>query len=850
MKPVAALVAIVVLLFTGPLTGAALGQPSHQPTGDATGPLSLVLDELAPRVVTADGPVVLTVTGTLTNTGDTPVGEIGVRLQRGQPLTTEGAVRDALAGDAPTDAIVPQFQELPDVLGVGEQVPIRLTVSLRGAPETGLALSAPGVYELLVNVNGVPDGGDRARLAAVRTMLPVIGLPPGPDGSDAVPDTAAPGLGAAPVTLLYPVVDQPRRLSTVPGETTLLTDDTLADSLAPDGRLGGLVAALSESAPVGSAVRDATCVVVDPDLVQTASAMGAGYQVLDAGGGRVPGRGADVASAWLASFAAAARGGCVLALPFADTDVVALTRGGLGDIAVDAVTRGREIVAELLGTPVLPSTAWPADGLVDEPTLGTLADAGVRSVVLSADGLDRPAGADPAGVVPIAGGPATVGVIADPLLTLAAGGTVAERVVAETSGAAAGARTAGGALATQDLLGALAFRVTRDVPDTGPVVVAPPHRWAADGPAARALLDGIDRLVAAGLVGPRSLGDVVTGGAPADVDAAALVYPLSAGAREIPGTTVASIGEVLDGIADLASSVVDDDLGVDPDDVFDPLLTGAVRPASTAWRGAPQQSAASAVAGAERLADIRGTVTVLEPPSPFSLATSDSPLLLTVSNGLPVTMSVRVELASTAGLRVAPIPIVEVPPLGRRQIQASAEVLRSGVFTVDAAVLTRDGGRLGPPSRLEVRSTVYGTITLWLTGTAAVLLVVLAGRRILRRIRTEPDRHPASAPRPGVPESIPDTAPTPRIPLPDGSGPSSGPTRAGPPTGRNRPVPSEPRIAGGPPVRYPLPVPPGRRPPAGPAYRAVPGTAHPPPGARTPGPRPPVRPPGQEPGPR
>ena len=71
----------------------------------------------------------------------------------------------------------------------------------------------------------------------------------------------------------------PHRLPTVPGEQTLLADDDLARSLAPDGRLGGLLAAFAEGAPAGSAVRAATCLAVDPDLVATAAAMRQGYAV-------------------------------------------------------------------------------------------------------------------------------------------------------------------------------------------------------------------------------------------------------------------------------------------------------------------------------------------------------------------------------------------------------------------------------------------------------------------------------------------------------------------------------------------------------------------------------------------
>ena len=114
------------------------------------------------------------------------------------------------------------------------------------------------------------------------------------------------------------------------------------------------------------------------------------------------------------------------------------------------------------------------------------------------------------------------------------------------------------------------------------------------------------------------------------------------------------------------------------------------------------------------------------------------------------------------GLRVAPIEPQEVPPLGRRQVRVSAEVTRSGQFTVQAAVRTPDGELLGQPSRLRVRSTAYGTITVWLTASAGILLVVLAGRRVVRRIRGEPrSRRPGPVP--------------PEPPLPPSPGPPAGP---------------------------------------------------------------------------
>ena len=102
----------------------------------------------------------------------------------------------------------------------------------------------------------------------------------------------------------------------------------------------------------------------------------------------MPGTGAEVAGTWLDTLSAAARDGCVVALPFADADLVALARGKLTDLTGPAVADGRAVVAEILGTPVLDATTWPSGGVLDEAALAGVAAAGTRTVVLDADAVD------------------------------------------------------------------------------------------------------------------------------------------------------------------------------------------------------------------------------------------------------------------------------------------------------------------------------------------------------------------------------------------------------------------------------------------------------------------------------
>jgi hypothetical protein len=787
---------LVGLLPGGPQTTAANAAPARatslpvpfQAVPDETaGPLRLDLTQLAPRVVTSTGPSTLTLSGTLTNTGDQPIDNLVIRVQRGAALQTEGGVRDALDGDGTTDAVTPQFTPIPGELAPRGQMPVRLTVPLRGAPDSTLALGETGVHELLVNVNGVPGDGRRARLAAVRMLLPVLSLPPGPGRTG--PVAAPPSPPATPFSLLFPITDTPRRVSTVPGEPTLLTDDDLAASMAPGGRLGSLLAALSADAPPGSRVRAATCLAIDPDLVETASLMRAGYEVQRPGGGApVPGTGAAVAGQWLDSLAAVARGGCVIALPYADADLVALTRGGLGGLATRTVQDGRQTLSDILKVPVVPGVTWPVGGVADDATLDQIAQADGRSVLLSADGVDQGRVQRHSGVVPLVGGRLPqFGVLTDPLLSRAASGpSTAADPDPGTGGAVPSATPAGnvGPLSTQDLIGALVFRIeggptaTGPAAPAGPLVLAPPHQWAVEGNGANALLATVNQLIEEGRIVPSALDGVLAAGPSAGTAPLAPAYPLRSGGQEIPASAVDIVRNTAREIEDLRSAAVPHSgVGASPDEAFGPLLRGLARPVSAAWRGRPADAVAAASAAAGRVAALRASVRVLEPPSPYSLGTSDAPILITVANGLPVTVEVRVEILPSAGLRVAPIPPQQVPPLGRRQVRVSAEVTRSGQFIVQAAVRTPSGELLGPPSRLRVRSTAYGTITVWLTASAGALLVVLAVRRVLRRVRGEPGRTAQAGPDaaagrlPGSPDQV--------VPL-NTADPTQGPPGHGP----------------------------------------------------------------------
>ncbi|HYZ08137.1 MAG TPA: glycoprotein, partial [Pseudonocardiaceae bacterium] len=378
----------------------------------------LELEMLAPRVVTSTGPSVLTVTGEVVNTGDRTLSELAVRVQRDEALADDAAARAALAA-VPHAPFVTAFTRLGTDLEAGQRTPFRIEVPLGTGPDLqALQITQPGVYPLLVNLNGTPDFGGPARLAAVPLLLPVLGLPGERSGGPVVVPPVPPPV-PVPLTAVWPLVSEPARALSGPGEPLLLVSptagtDPLAEQLAPGGRLDGLLGALEEAVPPGSPLAGGLCVAVDPALLETVRGMAAGYRVADPTG-VVDGTGATVGGRWLERLRAAVAGRCVLPMPYGDPDVVALSRAGITDLEALATTTGASLVSDLLGVQPLTGTAWPADGVLDERTVTDLTALDVRAVLLEPRGLAQPAlGTD---TVALAGGPR--GLLADPLLVTA-----------------------------------------------------------------------------------------------------------------------------------------------------------------------------------------------------------------------------------------------------------------------------------------------------------------------------------------------------------------------------------------------------------------------------------------------
>ncbi|HZU47419.1 MAG TPA: hypothetical protein VFA16_09260, partial [Mycobacterium sp.] len=332
---VAGILALLIVPTAAPR--AAAGEPGTTPF------VQIRVDQVTPDVVTTTSEPVVTVKGIVTNIGDRPVRDVMVRLEHAPAVTSSAALRTSLDGG--TD----QYQPAADFLTVatelqrGQKSGFTLSAPVRSLTKPSLAIDQPGVYPLLINVNGTPDYGAPARLDNARFLLPVVGVPPEPTktstdplSSVVAPDTSKP----VQITMLWPLADRPRLSPGAPGGTfpVRLIDDELATALATGGRLDVLLSsaefATSHDVDPDGAVGRSLCLAVDPDLLVTVNAMTAGYVVSNSADSSAqqpgtpthPGTGQAAAVSWLDRLRVLAHRMCVAPTPYAHADLDAVQR--------------------------------------------------------------------------------------------------------------------------------------------------------------------------------------------------------------------------------------------------------------------------------------------------------------------------------------------------------------------------------------------------------------------------------------------------------------------------------------------------------------------------------------------
>jgi hypothetical protein len=705
------------------------------------------------------------------------VRDVMVRLEGAAAVTSSTGLRTNLAGNVDQFEPIAGFTTLAPELPRGQQVSFDLSYPLRSTDSPSLAIDKPGVYPVMVNVNGTPDYGEPARLDDARFLLPVVGVPPDPASASGdtlasvvAPDTTKP----TPLTLLWPIADRPRLAAGAPGGTTpvRLTDDDLATSLATGGRLDTLLGAVefatSPQVDPAGRVRAATCLVVDPDLLVTVNAMTGGYVVNDGPDAgpttpTKPGAGQDVAVAWLNRLRALARQMCVAPTIYAQADLDALHRVGDGGLSAIATNAAGDIVDQILGMASVRGASLLGDGPLTGPAIQLLSEQG-QTVAIGAANLAAPgSAADGAGsnaplatadVTALRYTPQLVAAPFDPAVGAALAGVGADPVAPSylDPTLAIPLQHDSPVARRQDALGALVWRgLSPDVEPRSDVVM-PPLMWTVKPDDAHAILTTVASSINAGLAVPRPLTSVIAeGNAVAPQNLAPLPTGELGNARgHFDDAVVSGIGSVTGRQWDLAAALTTDSrTGLTGLQYTAPLREDMLRALSQsvppdARNGLAQQRLTTV---GRTVDDLFHAVTIVNPGGSYTLATEHSPLPLALRNDLPVPIRVRLDVDAPPGMTVTDMGVIELPP-GYLPLRVPIEVHFTQRVAVDVALRTVDGSPLGEPVRLSVHSNAYGKVLFFITLTGAAVLALLVGRRLWHRFRGQPDRADLDRPDP------------------------------------------------------------------------------------------------------
>lgn len=727
------LIVLALLAVSAVPAGAA---PSPAPA--VAPPVQVVVTGLLPRAPTSPTQVV-EVTGQLVNRGSQPVSELRVQLAVADVVRSRSALAAAAQQPARGRPRGPETPATPAGLGPGATAAFSLHTTV-GA----LQLARLGVYPVQVVARGrVGEPGRPAELGAASTFLPWF-----PDGAPA----------PSRLAFLWPLVGVPAR---APDGAVL--GDTASTALRPaaSGQPAGRLAALLSSARAGAAgacdgtpsgvPADPACrrdpvpvtYAVDPALLDTAQTLAGAHTVVADGGQRLSAPSDPGAARWLADLrdAVSPRAGppaaTLLALPYADPDLVALTRSnsGLADDLDQLRLLGRRTAAQLTGGTPLDAVAWPPGGRQTSAALDASVGGGATAVVLDQDG-----------VVPRAPDIARTPGTRTQLSTASAGrvtGLVLDAELSRLITAGPGDPDWQGArLAEQRWLVETAMIAAERPAESRTFLVAPARRGTVVPEVATEALRDAGRLpwlcpvplaaVAAGTERcPPSLPD--TRPAPAD-PRADLAPPDPAQPRaELPASYLAPLVTVR-----AQGTQLTDEVLVPGSDAAAALkarfLRSRAQAVSSAWRDDLAGGRRMAGLYGDDVADARGRIRIRT--GGRQLLTSDTGVLdVSISNSLdqPVTVGVQLNDPIEARLTSTDTGVRTIGPSEVVPVRVRVQTRTSGQFVVRATLLDRAGQRFGEPAELVVRSTGYGRLAVAITGVGAAVLLVTAGVRIVRR---------------------------------------------------------------------------------------------------------------------
>ncbi|MCO5995101.1 DUF6049 family protein [Actinoallomurus rhizosphaericola] len=637
----------------------------------AKSPVNVIIDSVSPSYLTQPSQI-LRLRGQVQNQSDNAYQRLTVRLVYStQPERTRGALQAYADGKGSDPFTAGPAQALSAATQPGGKQPWALKL-----PVSRMHLPGFGVYPLAVEVLNSVD----QIVARQRTFVTYF-----PKTTFAM---------KTKVSWVWPVIDQPHR-----ADDSTFTDDRLERALGTGGRLNDLVAAAAPYKWVSW--------LLDPALADDAAKMTDkdGYSVK---GAHKPKN--AVAGTWLNTLRTALAGKTAIATPYADPDVMALSRAGLGQDVKTAVSAA----GTALGRANLPlentSVAVPPDGSADQRTLTDLVKAGASTILLNSTTLPNLQAqsytADPTTQKEISG---------KNVRLIAYDDTLSKVLAAEAD------EPGGVALTEQRFLAETAMITNEQPANPRSVVIVPPRRWSPGPALARDLLKFTAH---APWMRPTQLGTVAKQ------------------RRPEPRTFLPQKGSTglskhyLKPVKDLRREAWRFDM------IFQPPASGfslgVLRVESSAWGDQTRTGLTLRQTLENRLRADQGEIKVLN--DHFDLAGKSGQVPITVFNHLEHgTVKVKLRAVSQNNTRLhvegpgAKQSEITLEPGHKETVNLYMKAVANGPAYVYLQLLGPDGQPFTTTRVLQVRATAYGRTALLITGISLAVLFVGVGYRVIRR---------------------------------------------------------------------------------------------------------------------
>ncbi|HKC27608.1 MAG TPA: DUF6049 family protein [Jatrophihabitans sp.] len=665
--------------------------------------------------------VPLTVTLQLHNTGATPYNGISVVGERGAPITKQEELDASLANPSAPSTAGLQVDPIRPVtvdLAATEIKTVQFITTTRVPTEAGLCLCAKGaVYPLFFSAHLTIDGVDTV-LGDAATYVPAFYQKPPP----------------MYVSWVWPLLERPHRLTA----DNVFTDDLLAGLVAPGGRLARALDVVSQLPP-----GQPLTLLLDPELLDELWVMAhQPYTVPGANGKPLAGSGKAVATAWLDELNTVLVNQPdvqVQLTPYADPDVQAVTSHKMTWDATMPTAMTAHVTQILAGRSLDSSVAWPVEGAIGKRTLATLAGDGVNTVLLDSTAVrpQPPAGSVPSGYARVRSGGRDM---AAPLLSADVEKAVSKAITLGSAGS-------GG---LQQLVAELAVRVAIAVNNETPaeqgITITAPRYVDPDVTAAvRAITDTSSSTFAR----PLSLQTAVSGTPLPLPTTASTLAPIPANATRHVPLTIDAAAETSADLPGISSLLDHTDAGARS--FLNGLHETVQRAQSSAWRSAPAEASDYANRLTSTVDSVRTGVRIVPPtPGLYTLASSSSPLPVTIDNHLQYPVIVRVNVMTRQGepgLTAKDIGPQHIDSQQKRTLHIPTTTDRPGRIQIVAELLTPNPQHpmLLSSVDLTVRSTALGFIGVVITIVAGAVLLTALLWRFARRMRQRRRRPPLAA---------------------------------------------------------------------------------------------------------